>query len=228
MSEHRRAFGVVLSLFLLLGTGPSVAAASPEGTLTFAMHFSPVTRWLDPAEGESTITPYLLLYALHDGLLKPMPGTGSGPSLAESWSMAKDGQSAEFTLRPGIKFHNGDPVTADDVKFSFERYRGGAAKLLKDNVKEIQVLAPNKVRFIFKEIWPDFPAFYGTFVASAGWVVPKKLVERIGEEAYRKAPVGAGPYKFVSFNPPWARRSRAGCRRWASAHGCARWSAVPS
>jgi peptide/nickel transport system substrate-binding protein len=108
--------------------------------------------------------------------------------------------SAEFTLRKA-KFHNGDPVTADDVKFSFERYRGGAAKVLKDGVKEIQVLGPSRVRFVFKEAWPDFSAFYGTFVASAGWVVPKKYFERVGEEGYRKAPVGAGPYKFVSFNP---------------------------
>jgi peptide/nickel transport system substrate-binding protein len=176
------------------------ASAAPEGTLTIAMHFSPVTRWLDPAEGESTITPFLLLYTLHDGLLKPMPGTLSGPSLAESWSMSKDMLSCDFTLR-SAKFHNGDPVTADDVKFSFERYRGGAAKVLKDQVKEIQVLGPSRVRFVFKEPWPDFPAFYGTFVASAGWVVPKKYFERVGEDGFRKAPVGAGPYKFVSFNP---------------------------
>jgi peptide/nickel transport system substrate-binding protein len=114
--------------------------------------------------------------------------------------MAKDNLSAEFTLRPA-KFHNGDPVTAEDVKFSFERYRGGAAKVLKDAVKEIQTPAPNRVKFVFKEPWPDFGAFYGTFVASAGWVVPKKYFERVGEEGYRKAPVGAGPYKFVSFNP---------------------------
>ena len=130
-----------------------------------------------------------------------MPGVGSGPSLAESWSMAKDGLSADFTLRPGIKFHNGDPVTSEDVKFSFERYRGGAAKVLKDNVKEIQTPSPSRVRFVFKQPWPDFPAFYGTFVSSAGWVVPKKYVEKVGEEGFRKAPIGAGPYKFVSFNP---------------------------
>src|SRR5206468_460498 len=167
--------------------GAGVAAAAPEGTLTIAMHFTPVTRWLDPAEGESTITPYLLLYALHDGLLKPMPGVGSGPSLAESWSMAKDALSAEFTLR-AARFHNGDPVTADDVKFSFERYRGGGAKVLKDTVKEIQTPAPNRVRFVFKEPWPDFAAFYGTFVTSAGWVVPRRYVERAGEDGFRKAP----------------------------------------
>jgi peptide/nickel transport system substrate-binding protein len=191
--------GVILCAMLGL-LGVSRAAAAPEGTLTIAMHFSPVTRWLDPAEGESTITPYLMLYALHDGLIKPMPGVGSGPSLAQSWAMSKDDLSAEFTLRPA-KFHNGDPVTAEDVKFSFERYRGGAAKVLKDAVKEIQTPAPNRVKFVFKEPWPDFGAFYGTFVASAGWVVPKKYFERVGEEGYRKAPVGAGPYKFVSFNP---------------------------
>jgi peptide/nickel transport system substrate-binding protein len=195
-----RLWALLLCAVLLLA-GASTAVAAPEGTLTFAMHFSPVTRWLDPAEGESTITPYLLLYAIHDGLLKPMPGTGSAPSLAESWSMAKDGLTADFTLRQGAKFHNGDPVTAEDVKFSFERYRGGGAKILKDTVKEIQTPAPNRVRFVFKEPWPDFPAFYGTFVTSAGWVVPKKYVERVGEEAFRKAPVGAGPYKVVSFNP---------------------------
>ena len=191
--------GAILCAMLGPAGVPGVAAA-PEGTLTIAMHFSPVTRWLDPAEGESTITPFLLLYALHDGLLKPMPGVGSGPSLAQSWAMSKDMLSADFTLRPA-KFHNGEPVTAEDVKFSFERYRGGAAKVLKDAVKEIQTPAPNRVRFVFKDPWPDFGAFFGTFVASAGWVVPKKYFERVGEDGFRKAPVGAGPYKFVSFNP---------------------------
>ena len=130
-----------------------------------------------------------------------MPGVGSAPSLAESWSMSKDMLAADFTLRANAKFHNGEPVTSEDVKFSFERYRGGAAKVLKDTVKEIQTPAPNRVRFVFKEPWPDFAAFYGTFVASAGWVVPKKYVERVGEEGFRKAPIGAGPYKFVSLNP---------------------------
>src|SRR5499427_2647126 len=141
----RQLTSILCAAVLVLGVGR--AAAAPEGTLTFALHFSPVTRWLDPAEGESTITPYLLLYAIHDGLLKPMPGQGSAPSLAESWSMAKDGLSADFTLRAGTRFHNGDPVTAEDVKFSFERYRGGAAKILKDTVKEIQTPAPNRVSF---------------------------------------------------------------------------------
>jgi peptide/nickel transport system substrate-binding protein len=186
---------------VLLLAGASAAAAAPEGTLTFALHFSPVPRWLDTAETESIITPYLLLYALHDALLKPMPGAASAPSLAESWNMSKDGLAVDFTLRPGVKFHNGEPVTPDDVKFSFERYRGGAAKLFKDNVKEVRILGPTRLRFELKEPWPDFPAFYGTMVASPGWVLPKRYFERVGEDGFRKAPIGAGPYKFVSFNP---------------------------
>jgi peptide/nickel transport system substrate-binding protein len=197
-----RYLAVVVFVSAVLSlAGVTDTAAAPEGTLTIGMHFTPVARWLDPAEGESTITPFFLLYTIHDGLLKPMPGVGSAPSLAESWSMAKDMLSADFTLRANARFHNGDPVTAEDVKFSFERYRGGAAKVLKDSVKEIQTPAPNRVRFVFKTPWPDFPAFYGTFVTSAGWVVPKKYVERVGEEGFRKAPIGAGPYKFVSLNP---------------------------
>jgi peptide/nickel transport system substrate-binding protein len=173
--------------------------AAPEGTLTFGLHYSLPT--LDPAESESIITPYLTLYAIHDALLKPMPGAPSAPSLAESWSMAKDGLSAEFTLRKNVRFHNGDPVTADDVKFSFERYRGGGARILKDHVKEIVVLGPTRVRFVLKEPWPDFPAFYGTMATGAGWIVPKKYVERVGDDGFKKAPIGAGPYKFVSFTP---------------------------
>src|SRR5262249_50410258 len=74
-------------------------------------------------------------------------------------------------------------------------------KLFKEKVKEVQVLAPNRVRFVLKEQWPDFMAFYGTSATGAAWIVPKKYVEKVGEEGFRKTPIGAGPYKFVSFNP---------------------------
>src|SRR5438874_1014706 len=201
---RRLVLGPILCAVLWLG-GAAAVAAAPEGTLTIGMHFTPVPRWLDPAEGESTITPYLLLYALHDGLLKPMPGVGSGPSLAESWSMAKDALSSEFTLR-AARFHNGDPVTADDVKFSFERYRGGGAKVLKETVKEIQTPAPNRVRFVFKEPWPDFAAFYGTFVTSAGWVVPRRYVERVGEDGFRLVAPLLGIF-WLDFPDQWDPKS---------------------
>src|SRR5215468_7585841 len=110
------------------------------------------------------------------------------PSLAESWTASKDGLTYEFVLRNGAKFHNGDPVTADDVKFSFERYHGGAAKLLKERVREVRAVDLRRVRFVLKEPWPDFMTFYGTTATGAGWVVPKKYVEKVGDEGFQKAP----------------------------------------
>src|SRR5712691_581635 len=103
-------------------------ADAPAGQLTWALHFSLAPSLFEPAETPGLITPFLTLYALHDALVKPMPGKTMAPSLAESWSTSPDGLVYEFVLRKGVKFHNGEPVTADDVKFSFERYRGIAAK----------------------------------------------------------------------------------------------------
>src|SRR5204862_2248604 len=121
------------------------------------------------------------------------------PSLAESWTVSKDGLVYEFVLRPGVKFHNGDVVTAEDAKFSFERYRGVSAKLLKDKVATVETDA-GRVRFRLKQPWPDFMTFYAS-ATGASWIVPKKYVDKVGEEGFKKAPVGAGPYRFVSFNP---------------------------
>ncbi len=188
-----------LALLFFAWAGPLHAA--PEGTMTWGVHVTLAARWLDPGETEGVITPFMVLYALHDALVKPMPGGLTTPSLAESWTMSKDGLTCEFVLRKGIRFHNGDPVTGEDVKFSFERYQGGAAKLLKEKVREVQVADSGRVRFHLKEPWPDFMTFYGTSASAAGWIVPKKYIERVGEEAFKKAPVGAGPFRLVSFTP---------------------------
>ncbi len=183
------------------GGAPGAAAAGPEGTLTWGIHVTLASRWLDPAETEALATPFMVLYAIHDALVKPMPAGPTTPSLAESWSASKDGRTYEFVLRKGARFHNGEPVTADDVKFSFDRYKGAAAKLLKDRVSEVEVVDPGRVRFHLKEPWPDFMTFYGTTASGAGWIVPRKYVEKVGDDGFKKAPVGAGPYKVVSFQP---------------------------
>jgi peptide/nickel transport system substrate-binding protein len=196
----RLALGAVLVILVALaGVPPGLAA--PEGTMTWGVHVTLVNRWLDPGETEGLITPFMILYALHDALVKPMPAGLNTPSLAEAWTASKDGIAYEFVLRKGAKFHNGDPVTAEDVKFSFERYKGASAKLLKDKVKDVQLVAPNRIRFVLREPWPDFMAFYGTSATGAGWIVPKKYVEKVGDDGFKKAPVGAGPFKFVSFTP---------------------------
>ncbi|MBI3513652.1 MAG: ABC transporter substrate-binding protein [Proteobacteria bacterium] len=164
------------------------------------MHISLAPTWLDPAETPGIITPFMMMYALHDAMVKPMPGQPLAPSLAESWSVSEDALIYEFVVRQGVRFHNGEPVTAADVKFSFERYRGAARAVLRERVAAVETPDPQRVRFRLKQPWPDFLTFYAS-ATGAGWIVPKRYVEKIGDEGYKKAPIGAGPYKFVSFTP---------------------------
>ena len=187
------------AVLALASTAP--AAAAPSGQLTYAVHISLAPTWFDPAETPSLVTPFMVLYAMHDALVKPMPGAPQGKSLAESWSVSKDGLVYEFVLRKGVKFHNGDVLSAEDVKFSFDRYRGASAKLLKDRVAAVEIVDPLKVRFRLKKPWLDFMTFFATPATGAAWIVPKKYVEKVGDEGFKKAPVGAGPYKYVSFKP---------------------------
>ena len=135
----RRALIAVVVLLPFVGLH-APAAAAPEGTLTWGLHVTLATKWLDPSDTEAFINPFMVLYAVHDALVKPMPGGENTPSLAESWTVSKDGLVYEFVLRKDAKFHNGDPVTADDVKFSFERYKGAAAKLLRDRVRDVEIV----------------------------------------------------------------------------------------
>jgi len=189
---------VVLVLAALLAAAP--AAAAPEGQMTWAVHTTLVPAYFDPAE-TITVTSFMILYGLHDALVKPLPGKGVAPALAGSWTMSPDGLVYEFVLRKGITFHNGEPVTADDAKFSFERYRGIFAKTLRERVAAVEAPEAGRLRIRLKQPWPDFMTYVGTVTTSAAWVVPRKYVEKVGEDGFKKAPIGAGPYRFVSFTP---------------------------
>ena len=188
---------VSLILWLVCGLHVTDSPAQPKGKMTWAIHFTIAPTFFEPAENNG-ITSFLFLYAIHDALVKPMPGNQRTPSLAESWSESADGLTYEFKLRQGVTFHNGDPLTAEDVKFSFDRYHGQSAALFREKVKAVEIVDPLRVRFHLKEPWPDFMTFYSSMSASAGWVVPKKYIEQVGDDGFKKHPIGAGPYKFVS------------------------------
>ena len=191
-------FAVVIALVTGLPAHVFAPPADvPKGQITIAVNVTLAPTWFDPAETPGVITPFMMLYALHDALVKPMPGNAWAPSLAESWTASKDGLTYEFVLRKGVKFHNGDTFSAEDVKFSFERYKGAGATTLKTRVAAVEIVDPHRVRFRFKQPWPDFMTFYATPATGAAWIVPKGYTERVGEEAFKKAPVGAGPYRFV-------------------------------
>src|SRR6184192_4820885 len=165
--SRRRAFRLVLAVAALacavLVSGRFDEAASqpkPEGEMRWALYVTLSPVWFDPGEVVGQLTPFWVLYAMHDALVKPMPGNLMTASLAESWTVSADQRSYEFKLRENLKFHNGDAFTAEDVKFSFQRTKG--TKILKEKVREITVVDPVRVRFQLHEPFPDFMAFYGT------------------------------------------------------------------
>jgi peptide/nickel transport system substrate-binding protein len=177
------------------------AAAAPSGRAVMAWHVTISPAWFDPSTAPPQITPFGMLYAIHDALVRPYPGQKMGPSLAESWRESTDGKTYEFKLRAGLKFHNGDPVTTEDVKFSFERYKGASATVLKEHVAAVEIVDPLVVRFHLKAPWPDFMTVYGSTASAAGLIVPKKYFTQVGDDGFKKHPIGAGPYKFVSQKP---------------------------
>src|SRR3989454_6167411 len=192
---------VLLAAAALVLAAATEAPGQPTGEAVMAWHVTISPTWFDPSTAPPQITPFGILYALHDALVKPLPNQKMGASLAESWTESSDGLVYEFRLRRGLKFHNGDPVTAEDVKFSFERYKGAGLKELQTRVKQVDVVDPLTVRFRLNAPWPDFMTFYGTTATGAGIVVPKTYMTHVGDDGFRKHPIGAGPYKFVSHTP---------------------------
>jgi peptide/nickel transport system substrate-binding protein len=197
---RQAAFGSVL-LGLVAWGADAAAAEKPSGQAIMAWHVTISPSWFDPSSAPPQITPFGMLYAIHDALVRPYPGEKMGPSLAESWTQSEDGLTYEFKLRPNLKFHNGDPLTSEDVKFSFERYKGAAATTFQEHVKSVEAVDPRTVRFQLKAPWPDFMTFYGTTASAAGIVVPKKYMTEVGEDGFKRHPIGAGPYKFASTKP---------------------------
>ncbi len=194
------AMVVVIFGMLLLGPIGGVAAP-PQGVMKQAIHAGQSADWLDPSISGFTLSALIPLYLFHDALVKPMPDGWYTPCLAESWNASPDYRIYEFKLRKGVKFHNGDEMTAEDVVFSFWRYKGAEAKFIHGKTEKVEAVNPYLVRFHFKEPFPDFLEYLVAGVTSLPWVVPKKYVEKVGDAGFKRNPVGAGPYKFVEFVP---------------------------
>lgn len=186
---------------MLLGGGCGGRSKPADDTLVIGFATSLTSTFFDPGQTPGTGIPLLLQYAQHDALVRPVRGNASAPSLAERWSRSDDGLRYDFHLRPGLRFQDGSALTAEDVRFTFERYQGAGARLLKQRVARVDVVSPLHVRFVLQQPWPDFMTFYGTTASGAGWVVPKQYIERVGDAGYRDAPIGAGPYRLVRFVP---------------------------
>jgi peptide/nickel transport system substrate-binding protein len=185
----------------VIATAAAAELRAPSGRAVVAWHVTIAPAWFDPSTAPPQITPFGMLYAIHDALVRPYPGQKMGSSLAEAWTESEDGLVYEFRLRPNLKFHNGDPLTAEDVSFSFDRYHGASARTLHEHVTQVEIVDPRVVRFHLAAPWPDFMTFFGTTASAAGIVLPKKYLAEVGDDAFKKHPIGAGPYRFVGSRP---------------------------
>jgi peptide/nickel transport system substrate-binding protein len=147
-------------------------------------------------------------YSLFDHLIERdfmegnTPGAGAGrrPMLAESWEYLDD-LTLEFSLREDVTFHNGDHMTAEDVKFTFDRMivdtppeLVGAREFV-STVEHVEIVDDYTVRFITGE--PD-PVLENRLCSWNTWIFPQRYYEEVGMEGFEQDPIGTGPYRFVS------------------------------
>ncbi|MDG2114034.1 MAG: ABC transporter substrate-binding protein, partial [Actinomycetota bacterium] len=171
---------------------------APSGTLDFVWHtgFSP--KWFDPALNTSSVSQFATQYIVHDAMVKGMPGAPFTPSLAEEYTLAEDFTWASFRLREGLTFHDGSPLTTEDVKFSYENYTAGAnSGPLQDNLESIEIVDDLNITFHFTGPFLDFMVLYGTTASGAGWILPSDYYQEVGPDGFLQHPIGAGPFKFV-------------------------------
>jgi ABC-type transport system substrate-binding protein len=176
---------------------------TPGGSMVLAWHTNIAPRWLDPQQHDGSATPDNFLMVVQDALIKNYKEQlYDHLALADRFDFAEDAQSATFRLREGVKFHDGSPVTPDDVKWSYEHYHGAWAQVLHEETDQIKILDKRTVQFEFKKPFLDFPRLIGTAnVCGAGWVIPANYYEKVGRDGFAAKPIGAGPYKLVSQQP---------------------------
>jgi peptide/nickel transport system substrate-binding protein len=174
-----------------------------SGSMVLGWHTNVAPRWLDPLQHDGGATPDNFLNAVQDALIKNFRNElYDHLALAERYEFAEDAKSATFWLRPGLKFHNGTPVTPADVKWGYEHYHGAWAAVLHATTESVETPDDVTVRFNFKQPFLDFPRLIGTAnVCGAGWVVPAKYYQEVGQDGFAQKPVGAGPYKLVAQEP---------------------------
>jgi peptide/nickel transport system substrate-binding protein len=190
---------------LLLWSASAPAATDQKGTLVVALD----------TLGAQTMDPILEARAPHAHYQAPVYDCivwfdpvkgGIGPGVAERWEMAPDGKSWIFYVRKGQRWHNGDPVTAHDIKFSLERTISpeslvSRAAGLRSDIERIEVQDDYTVRVYTNGTLPYFPEGLSRAVFQEGQLMPKKYIETVGVEGFRKKPIGSGPWKFVRSVP---------------------------
>ena len=180
----------------------SLASSSTQaaGTLTVALHQDP-GNW-DP------IATFLVSWGavggqVFDGLIMRTPDMKLVPGLATKWEFIEKNSKLRFTLRPNVKFHNGEPFDAEAVKFTFDRLLGeegkkGPQQSNYNSIDKVVVVNPTTVDFVLKS--PD-PVLLTKLAGYGAMIVPPKYIKEKGSQFFGMNPVGTGPFKFTEYKP---------------------------
>ncbi|MCK4791016.1 MAG: ABC transporter substrate-binding protein [Desulfobacteraceae bacterium] len=196
MNARRSVWFMTLGLLVAVSLSLSGFAA---GTLVVGVTQGP--EHLDPALALAHAA-MVFQYNICGYLVRTDAGLNLYPAIAESWEVDEAATQWTFHIRPGVKFHNGRELVAQDVKYSFERtmseelasrYRGDFA-----NVDSIEVLDQYTVVVHLKKPDADFARLMSDSNASAGAIVPQEAAEK---PEFDMHPISAGPFMFESYTP---------------------------
>ena len=205
---------VAIALALIGLITPFMANAASKGGIVVA---GPVLRQqFDPTEIAS-VADWLVTDLLFDGLINLGP-KGKYPALAESWTVTEDGKQIDFKLRQGVKFSNGDPFTAEDVKFTYDKLLSANSthvyrRAFQDALEQVDVISPDQVRFVLKQPWP---AFFTAGRYGLQPIIPKNYYEKVGHDGFQSKPVGTGPYRLVDLKSGEWSKFEANAQYWSA------------
>ena len=179
-----------------LATLPLVSQAQgKKDSLVFGMALEPAPG-LDPTGGAATAISEVTLYNVFETLVKINSDGSVSPLLADSWEVSPDLRTYTFRLRKGVKFHNGEPMNAAAVKFSFER-AGAEKSINKDKrvfaaMTSVAAIDEHTVVVINSQINPNLLFALGQGTAA--------IVEPKSADANATKPIGTGPYQLEAWN----------------------------
>jgi peptide/nickel transport system substrate-binding protein len=198
----RRVNSLLFSFALAIAASSGLAFA--KDSVTVGMVLEP--PGLDPTAGAASAIAEVTHYNIFEGLTKINEDFSVTPLLAEKWTFSPDLKTLTLTLRPNVKFQDGEPFSSKDVKFSFERYAAKEStnkdKAFFASIESIETPDPTTVVLKFKE--PSFEALFHLGLSSAVIIDEKSAMDEATN------PIGTGPYKLTS----WTKGASVTLDKW--------------